>query len=180
MKSRRYEYWRVLAIEYDGKSVMELMKDEERTSKADLETIIRSEGGYIENGIIHRGSAINRELEELKNFKPMHETEWESMVAHDKLIIDGLAKDDFVLTKEEQIKAGIRKGKTTVIGDKPTDKEILIDIETRTRTAIKECIGKHLFSLMMKLEGTTNADADSAKAYVKAFGHHVDDANIIR
>lgn len=178
MKSRRYEYWRVLAIEYDGKSVMELMKDEDMTGKADLETIIQSEGGYIENGIIHRGSAINKELEELKNFKPMHETEWESMVAHDKLIIDGLAKDDFVLTKEEQIKAGIRKGKTTVIGDKPMDKEKVIDLEDRIKNAIRSCVGKHILQLMFTLSGTTNVSAQDAVALVKYYGYHID-GNII-
>lgn len=178
MKSRRYVYCEVYAIRYNGKPLYKMMEDTGFTAEG-CKLYVESEGGFIDDkAIIHRGSAVNKELEELKNFKPMHKTEWESMVNHDRLVIDGLAKDDFVLTKEEQIKAGLIKGKTTVIGERPIDKEKVIDLEDRIKTAIRSCVGKHIMQLMFTLSGTTNVSAQDAVALVKYYGYHID-GNII-
>ena len=177
MKSKRYVYCEVYAIRYDGQPLYKMMEDTGFTAEG-CKLYVESEGGFIDDkAIIHKGTAVNKELEELKNFKPVC-SEWESMVNHDKLIIDGLAKDDFVLTKEEQIKAGIRKGKTTVIGDKPIDKEKVIDLEDRIKAAIRSCVGKHIMQLMFTLSGTINVNAQYAEALVKYYGYHID-GNII-
>lgn len=112
MRSRKYVYCKVYAIEYDGQPLYKMMEDTGFTAEG-CKLYVESEGGNIDDkSIIHRGSAVNKELEELKKFKAM-QSEWESKVEHDRLIIEGLAKDDngFCLTKEEQIKAGLRKGK---------------------------------------------------------------------
>lgn len=177
MRSKRYVYCEVYAIMYDGQPLYKMMEDTGFTAEG-CKLYVESEGGYIDDkSIIHKGTAVNKELEELKNFKPVC-TEWESLVTHDKLIIEGLAKDDFVLTKEEQVKAGLRKGKTTVIGDKPMDKEKVIDFEERIKTAIRSCVGKHIMQLMFTLSGVTNVNAQIAVALVKYYGYHID-GNII-
>lgn len=177
MKSKRYVYCEVYAIRYDGQPLYKMMEDTGFTAEG-CKLYVESEGGFIDDrAIIHKGTAVNKELEELKNFKPVC-SEWESMVNHDRLVIDGLAKDDFVLTKEEQIKAGLRKGKTAVIGDKPIDEEKVIDLEYRVRTAIRSCVGKHIMQLMFALSGTFNVNAQEAEALVKYYGYHID-GNII-
>lgn len=177
MKSKRYVYCEVYAIRYDGQPLYKMMEDTGFTAEG-CKLYVESEGGFIDDkAIIHKGTAVNKELEELKNFKPVC-SEWESMVNHDRLVIDGLAKDDFVLTKEEQIKAGLRKGKTAVIGDKPIDKEKVIDLEDRIKAVIRSCVGKHILQLMFALSGTTNVSAQDAEALVKYYGYHID-GNII-
>lgn len=110
MKSKRFVYCKVYAIEYDGKPLFSMMEDTGFTAEG-CKLYVESEGGFIdEKSIIRRGDAVDKELEKFRNFTPV-QSEWDSMVEHDRLIIQGLAKDDFVLTKEEQIKAGLRKGK---------------------------------------------------------------------
>ena len=45
------------SIEYDGKSVFELMEEKQKMPYAHIKMVIANEGGYIDNeGIIHRGT----------------------------------------------------------------------------------------------------------------------------
>lgn len=47
-------YW---SVDYDGKSVFDLMEDKEKMPYAHIKMVIANEGGYIDNdGIIHRGA----------------------------------------------------------------------------------------------------------------------------
>ncbi len=49
-------YW---SIEYDGKSVFDLMENKQKMPYAHIKMVITNEGGYIdEDGIIHRGTCI--------------------------------------------------------------------------------------------------------------------------
>lgn len=172
MKSRKYVYCKVYAIEYDGQPLYKMMEDTGFTAEG-CKLYVESEGGNIDDkSIIHRGSAVNKELEELKKFKAM-QSEWESKVEHDRLIIDGLAKDDFVLTKEEQIKAGLRKGK---LYEPPIHKfhEVYIDHKNICRSC------KTIMELMFKyFELGHTVTAQFCNKMVEYYGGHIDNGQII-
>lgn len=48
------------SVEFDGQSVMDLMMTKPKMSYAEVLRIIINEGGYVDNGIIHKGTAINK------------------------------------------------------------------------------------------------------------------------
>lgn len=51
-------YW---SIEYDGKSVFDLMEEKQKMPYAHIKMVIANEGGYIdEDGVIHRGTCVAR------------------------------------------------------------------------------------------------------------------------
>ena len=51
-------YW---SIEYDGKSVFDLMEEKQKMPFAHIKMVIANEGGYIdEEGVIHRGTCVAR------------------------------------------------------------------------------------------------------------------------
>ena len=172
MRTQKYEYQRVLAIEYDGKSMIELMEETGWTADG-CRLYIESEGGFIDdNSTIHRGNAVNRSLEELKNFKPMC-SEWESRVGHDRLMLAGLASDynGFALTKEEQIKAGLRKGKVYEPYKFKDMSEHNVDLEYDFKTSTT------VFDIMLKRK---SLDYEFIEAEVRYLGGHIDDeGNII-
>ena len=109
----------------------------------------------------------------------MHDTEWESKVAHDKLVIDGLAKDDFVLTKEEQIKAGLRKGK---LYEPPAHKfNPFVGMEERINAEMICKKSKSIMEMMFKCdEAEITATPQYCIGMVKSLKGTVDkDGNII-
>ena len=51
-------YW---SIEYDGKSVFDLMEEKQKMPFAHIKMVIANEGGYIdEEGVIHKGNCVAR------------------------------------------------------------------------------------------------------------------------
>lgn len=49
------------SIEFDGKNVMGLVALKPKMTYAELLTVIRAEGGYVDsNGIVHKGTATDK------------------------------------------------------------------------------------------------------------------------
>lgn len=51
------------SVEYDGKSILELMAAKSKMTYAEIENVIVNEGGYIKDGTIHAGSAKDKLVE---------------------------------------------------------------------------------------------------------------------
>jgi hypothetical protein len=51
------------SIEFDGKSVLELLAEKPKMSYSEVLNVIQNEGGYVDSkGIVHRGTAKNKEV----------------------------------------------------------------------------------------------------------------------
>ena len=49
------------SIEFDGKNVMALVVLKPKMSYAEILTVIRAEGGYVDsNGVVHKGTATDK------------------------------------------------------------------------------------------------------------------------
>lgn len=49
------------SVEYDGKSILDLLNDKPNATYAHVKMVIVNEGGFInDKGIIHAGTAVNK------------------------------------------------------------------------------------------------------------------------
>jgi len=106
------------SVDFDGRNVIEVMATSpDKLTYPTIQLWVKLEGGYIdENCVIHRGSAriiksgFDEDKERYKQRKlnrRYHIVDFESMVQHDILIRDGLARGSYLLSKDERVMAGI-------------------------------------------------------------------------
>ena len=125
------------SIDFDGHSVIEVMAlSPDKLTFPTIQFWVKLEGGFIDdNCIIHRGSAVardeeyNKEKEYYKQKwlnKRFHIVDFDSMVRHDILIRDGIAKGAYLLTKDERVRAGIAEYTKSELKRKKTEHEILM------------------------------------------------------
>lgn len=125
------------SIDFDGKSVIQVMAaSPERLTYATIQFWVKLEGGYIDdNCVIHRGNAVNRAAEyeaeqarrEQRRLNRMyHIVDFDSMVRHDILIRDGLAKGAYLLSKDERVMAGIAEYTSSELKRKKKEHHIMM------------------------------------------------------
>lgn len=103
-KQSKDSYERVLAIEFDGKSVLDVMKSRKGWELQEVIALITAEGGYVENGIVHRGKAVHKIT---GKFGTLLDNDVE---LHDELIDCGIIKDKRILPKKNtEKKSGFAK-----------------------------------------------------------------------
>lgn len=106
------------SIDFDGKSVIEVMAlSPEKLTFRTIKFWVTLEGGYIDDKcIIRKGNAVNRAAEyeaeqALRKQRSLNRLfnikDYESMINHDVMIRDGLAKGSYLLSKDERVMAGI-------------------------------------------------------------------------
>ena len=170
----KVNYCKVFAVEYDGKHIFDVQKETGFTAQGII-NYVTNEGGYIDDeGYIRRGSAVNHELEKLKNMKFDSD---DPVVNHDRLVYMGIAKDDFILSKQERINHGIEPGKKKVLDFHRYNDHEPIDWHAQ----YTKHIGLTVLEFMLDIcqEHLTNPDYDFVKTLVSHFGGYIDDDGII-